>query len=393
MRIFVTSHNTRHGGGISVARNLIRGFGQVAPGHEYFVTIPRGLGYEECCAEMPRCTYLSYEHSGVHHLAPQVRRWQWENWQLPAVARQFRPDVIFNMANRGFLDPAAPQATLIVDAHLFYPFSHFGRIGWRERIMFFYHRTHLKKSLRRTGLLFCMTKVGADRLRAFYRTEVPIQICPNHFSAYARKPGEVEMPAKLQPLRDRFKLFVLTQYYSHKNLEIIPKVFERYRRELEGVVVVLTISPEQSPQAKKLLANIRKQGLGASILTVGPLAQAELAAYYIHTDALFLPTLLELFSGTYVEAMAYGRPILTSDMDFSRAVCGEAAEYFDPVDPLSICRAILNVKNDSALRRRLVQAGKARQSEDSSWENTAQRIIAGLECLAGSVKLERLVAG
>ena len=393
MRIFITSHNTRHGGGISVARNLIRGFGQVAPSHDYFVTIPRGLGYEECCAEMPRCTYLSYEHSGVHQFAEQVRRWQWENFGLPAVARQFRPDVIFNMANRGFLEPPAPQATMIMDAHLFYPFSHFGRIPWRQRLMFFYHRTHLKKSLRRTRLLFCMTQVGADRLRAFYRTEVPIQICPNHFSVYASKPAEeIEIPAKLQPLRDQFKLFVLTQYYPHKNLEVIPKVFERYRKELQGVVAVLTISPEQSPQAKTLLANIREKGLGASILTVGPLAQEELAAYYIHTDALFLPTLLELFSGTYVEAMTYGRPILTSDMDFSRAVCGAAAEYFDPVDPRSICQSILKLKNDSALRRRLVEAGKAKQSEDSSWENTARRIVEGLEFLVGSVKAEWLVA-
>ena len=175
---------------------------------------------------------------------------------------------------------------------------------------------------------------------------------------------------------------MLTGYCTHKNLEIIPKVFERYRKELEGVAVVLTISPEQSPQARKLLATIQARGLGANIVTVGPLPQEDLAAYYTHTDALFLPTLLELFSGTYIEAMTYGRPVLTSNRDFSRAVCGNAAEYFDPVDPQSICRSILKLKNDPQLRRALVEAGEAMvRTRAYSWDEIAQDVLRGLENL------------
>lgn len=383
MRIFITSHNARNGGGISVARNLIAAFGRVAPNHDYFITIPPDLGYEECCQEAPRCQYLAYRHPQQHWCSGQVQRWRWETFALPDLVRRFRPDVIFNMANRGFLSPPAPQATLILDAHLFYPFSQFGRISLRDRMMFHYHRRHLQKSLRHTRLLFCMTSVGARRLRACYRTGVPISLCPNHFSVYASPPeATLDVPAALKPLQDRFTLFVLTHYYPHKNLEIIPKVFERYRQELEGVVVVLTLSPEQSPQARRLLASIGAKGLGGTIVTVGPLAQEDLAAHYTYTDALFLPTLLELFSGTYIEAMTYGRPILTSDMDFSRAVCGNAAEYFDPFDPQSICQSILKLKNNPELSGRLVKAGKAMlRAGASSWDEIAQEVMKGLEKL------------
>jgi glycosyltransferase involved in cell wall biosynthesis len=383
MRIFISSHSSRGGGGISVARNLIAAFGRVAPKHDYFVTIPPGLGYEECCQKAARCQYLVYRHSGRYRCSEQVKRWRWETFALPAIVRQFRPDVIFNMANRGFLSPPAPQATLIQDPHLFYPFSQFGKIPLEERLMFHYHRRHLRKSLRHTQLLFCQTALAADRLRASYRTGVPIKLCPNQFSSYARQPAAgVEVPAQLRPLQDRFKLFVLTCYYPQKNLEIIPKVFERYRKELEGVVVVLTISPHESRQARKLLAVIRARGLGPNILTVGLLPQEQLGAYYTHTDALLLPTLLESFSGTYIEAMTYGRPILTSNMDFARAVCGSAAEYFDPFDPQSICESILKLKNDSELRRTLVEAGKAMIGERaSSWDEMAQEVLRGLEKL------------
>ena len=200
MRIFITSHNTRHTGGISVARNLIAAFSRVAPRHDYFVTIPPGLDYEECCRKLPRCQHLAYRHSEQHWCSEQVKRWRWETFALPAIVRQFRPDVIFNMANRGFLSPPAPQATLIMDAHLFYPFSQFGKITLKERLMFHYHRRHLRHSLRHTQLLFCMTTVGADRLRATYRTSVPIKLCPNQFSAYACRPAAgTEVPRKLRP--------------------------------------------------------------------------------------------------------------------------------------------------------------------------------------------------
>ena len=51
---------------------------------------------------------------------------------------------------------------------------------------------------------------------------------------------------------------------------------------------------------------------------------------------MILPTLLESFSATYIEAMFHGKTILTSDLDFARDVCGEAAFYFDPLNPQSI---------------------------------------------------------
>ena len=42
----------------------------------------------------------------------------------------------------------------------------------------------------------------------------------------------------------------------------------------------------------------------------------------------------------YLEAMAAARPILTSDRDFARWMCGAAARYFDPLDPVSIVDVI-----------------------------------------------------
>ena len=67
----------------------------------------------------------------------------------------------------------------------------------------------------------------------------------------------------------------------------------------------------------------------------------EEAGLALHTaDALFMPTLVETFGSTYLEAMAAHKPILTSNRDFANYLCGDLALYFDPMDPVSIADAI-----------------------------------------------------
>lgn len=384
MRIFITSHSSRYGGSVSVAQNLIAAFGRAAPQHDYFVTIPPELGYEEGCQKVPRCQCLVYRHEGQYRFSEQVKRWRWEIFTLPGIVRQFQPDVIFNMANRGFLSPPAPQATLIHDPHLFYPFSQFGPISWRERLTFWYHRRHLRKSLRATQLVFCQTAVGQRRLRSVYGGAFEIR----HYASPSPIPiqsadANVAEPDKLCVVRDKFKLFVPSIYYTHKNLEIIPRLFAAHRDELRDVAVVLTLTADEHPNAARILREVARRELGRNIITVGRLRLDELAAYYLHTGALLFPTLLESFGLPYVEAMQFGVPILTSDRDFAREVCGNAAEYFGPLDTQDICHAILKVKNDAVLRARLVAAGKQRQGiRLLSWDKIGQGMLSELEGLA-----------
>lgn len=380
MRIFITSHNSRYGGGISVARNLISAFGRVAPHHEYFFTIPPDLDYEECCQIAPQHETLVYQHRAL------VQRWIWETFTLPQIIREFQPDVIFNVANRGVTFPQCPQATLIQDPHLFYPVTHFGDISQLERFKFWYHRRHLKKSLNVTQLLFCQTEVATERLHKTYGNGFSIRLCPNQFSLFATaSAAAMAEPEPLRPLAGKFKLFVLTRYYSHKNLEIIPQLFRERKSALHEVAVILTISPDQHPMAAKLLQDVKRYGLEQNIITVGALRQDELAAWYRHADALFLPTLLESFSGTYIESMSHGCPILTSDMDFAHGVCGEAALYFDPSSVDAICRSILQLKGDQALYRSLVEKGRSRlQCHSKTWDEIGRGVINGLEELQNS---------
>ena len=51
---------------------------------------------------------------------------------------------------------------------------------------------------------------------------------------------------------------------------------------------------------------------------------------YRRCQLCFLPTLLEVFSASTVEAMYYGLPVVATDFDFNKDVLGDSCLYYEP---------------------------------------------------------------
>ena len=117
-----------------------------------------------------------------------------------------------------------------------------------------------------------------------------------------------------------------------------------------------------------------KDGLAGKIENIGPVPSQMLSQVYRRADALIFPTLLESFSRTYSEAMYFGLPILTSDRDFARHLCRNAATYFDPLDADSVARAMARVMQDGGLRARLVENGRRLLAQAPTWDEIARTL-------------------
>ena len=379
LRIAVLAHGLRVGGGLSVGQNMIAALGHVAPEHAYLVTIPMGLGYEDICRLVPKCETVVYRHAG------HLKRLYYESFEIPSIVRSFRPDVLLALGGFGLANPPCPQAVLIQDAHLFYSSKHYGKLTFESKLNVLYHKRHFRRQLKNTQLVLVQTGVVQDRLRAVYGYRGQTAISPNAVSAFAQDTGpRPAMPSPLAPYSKHTKLFFLTKYYAHKNLEILLQLYRDFGNELADVVTVTTVSPDHYAYAPLFLRSVQQMGLGNSIINVGPLKQCELAAYYRNCQAMFLPTFLESFSGTYLEAMHFGLPVLTSDLDFAHIVCGDAAIYFDPWNAASIKDAILRLRNNPELSQELVAKGETRlQTNFRSWDQIATDAVSLLEQIAG----------
>ncbi|MCD8531352.1 MAG: glycosyltransferase [Saccharospirillaceae bacterium] len=99
------------------------------------------------------------------------------------------------------------------------------------------------------------------------------------------------------------------------------------------------------------------------IINVGRLSLSECLEYYKRSNIVFLPTLLEVFSATYLEAMAVGVPIVTTDLDFAKDNCGDAALFYSSTSYEDAASKINEVLSDVSVRDMLIERGKLKLSE------------------------------
>ncbi|WP_291133842.1 glycosyltransferase [Erythrobacter sp.] len=186
--------------------------------------------------------------------------------------------------------------------------------------------------------------VEADHVRERLKVLAPekhVLVVPNALNAVFREaieksPYTVPRIAQLNPRvskTERIKLGYVGRAYSHKNIEILPKV-RAALREKYGLIVEIEVTLDDNEWAAQT-EDFRRE-----IRNVGSMSLRELVDFYGSLDGVLFPSLLECFSATPLEAMAMGLPLFASNRDFVRDFCEDYPFYFDPLDPESIADAV-----------------------------------------------------
>ncbi|WP_286964576.1 MULTISPECIES: glycosyltransferase [Acinetobacter] len=158
---------------------------------------------------------------------------------------------------------------------------------------------------------------------------------------------------------NKLKVLMVTANYPHKNIMLIPSIIDK-------------LIVEKGFNNFKFIITLDKKELGFSsvyddyIQYVGKVSLSHLPSLYEQSTIVFIPTLLEVFSATYLEAMYMSKAIVASDMGFSRDICDDAAYYCNPLDTNQYVDGIFNLLSNSHLRESLEKKGRARVEEFGS---------------------------
>jgi glycosyltransferase involved in cell wall biosynthesis len=159
-------------------------------------------------------------------------------------------------------------------------------------------------------------------------------------------------------------LLVPSSWYLHKNLLSIPLVaaeMKRFEPELDFVFdFTLDQYSEGWGQLHRTALQLEVQD---HIRPLGSLRPAALAQAYSASMLVYLPTLCESSTAVYPEAFFAGRALVTSDLDFARELCGDAALYIDPNDSRSTARRVVELIRSHSGQELLVQNGRRQLSE------------------------------
>jgi len=104
---------------------------------------------------------------------------------------------------------------------------------------------------------------------------------------------------------------------------------------------------------------------------LGHVPEARLRELVAGASVVAYPSLFEGFGLPVLEAMAAGKPVLTSDRDPMREVAGDAALLVDPCDVGAIADGLSRLLGDPALRARLAKAGPER-ARRFTWDACAE---------------------
>ncbi|ULT28251.1 glycosyltransferase [Sphingobacterium sp. E70] len=152
------------------------------------------------------------------------------------------------------------------------------------------------------------------------------------------------------PKNNSFKILCLTANYPHKNFQIIPQVIESLLKlgfsDFTFYVSLKEEDLELNEAIKRHICFLNRVDL------------VQLPSLYQQMDLLFMPSLLEVFSTTYLEAMYMKIPIIASDMPFARDICGECAMYASPLSGKDYAKLIIDLYNNISLRKELISKGE-----------------------------------
>jgi glycosyltransferase involved in cell wall biosynthesis len=165
-----------------------------------------------------------------------------------------------------------------------------------------------------------------------------------------------------------FTLLTISANYPHKNLRIIPKVVSYLKMNWPDFKFrfILTISRNE------ITAN---EFENENIVYLGKIDIDKCPGLYRKANIMFLPTLLECFSASYAEAMKMQVPIATSKLPFAQSICGDAAEYFNPLSVEDIATRIYNLANNKVYQEKLIENGIEQLKKFDTAKSRAEKYL------------------
>lgn len=364
MHIMINTAHQRFGGAVQVALSFIlecRKF----PEHRYSILVGPGLK-----ASLERETFPENFHFETFDFGTiTLRKAVAIGRTLRAVEKRLLPDVIVSTTGPTYFRSKAPQIIGFNLPLYLYPESPFIQdIQGIARLKFWFKKAlHTYFFKRDAQWYVTQTDDVNSRVRKLLGT-THVTTVTNNASGYYRsaEPATPKLPPRAM---DEFRFITLTSYYSHKDLELIPKVAERlWAQGHTQVRFVLTIKPEDFarhfPHAHP------------AVINVGPVPPRECPALYQECDAMFLPTLAECFSASYPEAMIMEKPIVTTDLGFAKSICGDAALYFEPRNADAAAAQVAHLLKLPEVATALVEAGKQKVQTFDLPEQRAQKYLA-----------------
>lgn len=204
-------------------------------------------------------------------------------------------DIIHSNAEYGWIFKEKRKPLVVTIHHLIFEKKYFKKLPLFKKLYYqLIIKPSLKRSLKSANMIIAVskfTKMATRKTLGNYRIKV----------IYNGIDTERFKKIKTKSSDKRFKLFFVGNLIKRKGADLLPGIIKKLGK---GYVLHYTSgSGTKIPHTFNL----------SNMIPLGKLSEEDLISEYNKCDALLLPTTLEGFGFSVVEAMACGKPVITSN--------------------------------------------------------------------------------
>lgn len=344
MKILIDCSNLQVGGGIQVALSFLYDVAVIDSLNDFYIVmspqIEDALDFNRLGNKFHLIAFSKKDHKKI---------WR-RRKNLEDIEKEIKPQVIFTVFGPSYNKSKCPKIVGYAIPHFLYRESpYFKLLNPTEKFKnFLFRKFKIHFFLKNSKYLIFETNDARNIFcdNYFFAKEKTFVVsnCLNQIFI------QEDLAIKAFNFGVRTKILCLSANYPHKNLKIIPAVIdEMIKIGLSDFQFIISLNKKDLPFNSRYDKFIKY---------IGHVPLQNLPSLYKSIDFLFMPTLLEVFSTTFLEAMAMEVPIVTSDLSFCKDVCSDAALYCNPIDPLDFANKLDSVINDDVLQEKLKTAGK-----------------------------------
>ncbi len=368
MKIAINAMSAVAGGGVTYIKNLLSYLSKMNTNH-HFLILTTISGKKTFYFQHPDFTFRSFKIPSKG----SILRILWEQCMLPSILKKEGVDILFSPGNVCPLFTATPNVVMVQNIEPFNNELSKGQ-GLIQRV-----RLKLLKSLtilsmkRAQRVIFPSMKAHtlAERSGTLIRHAKVIYHGIDKKIFYPRTEDDMSRHWKKKYGLDKFILYV-SHIQRYKNFLELIKAFILLKGKVDdNIQLVFAGKCFDRGYYDEMKAFIAGHGYEDRVVFLGNIPYEELPYFYSGCMIFVYPSTCESFGMTLVEAMACGAPILASQMEPMTEVCGDAAVYFDPMNPAAMADTIHTALKDQNQIFAMIKKAQER-AKTFSWENTVR---------------------
>jgi glycosyltransferase involved in cell wall biosynthesis len=299
----------------------------------------------------------------------RIGRVAYEQLVLPAAVARQRPDLLVSGHNTTPLLRRGPSIVILHSiGHLFFPQVY-------SPLRLRYLDQAVPRSLRHADAVITVSEWERGEVLARFELD-PKKVFAVHSGLSDTISAALDHGQAPELSRSQRKpyVFMASTFYEFKNHARLIRAFAQLVRAGEVPHELVLAGGDADVTSRELAALAAREGVAERVIFLGPVAHDRVPGLTAGADAIAYTSLCEAFGHPILEALAFGRCLVTSNVASMPEVAGDAAILVDPYDVDSIAAGLRTALLDERRRAELERAGPPRAAS-FTWERWARETV------------------